>query len=719
MTSLSSILKDGQNVDMPALRAWLATTEAKASQAAVAVAAATIGDIVDDRVYDSADQLPDAAFAGAYALVTFDPDETKIGLWKKTGATGSPGWIGPSNAMRGPGLTSEQQAQVDVAVEIANAAARTVQTIAERESIPVVGRIYGLHVYVVEQGRAFVWSPLDADDPDNDPGQYTGNEWVAQRNDAELLNLGNATGALNQSQINGLPQAIDGLDAKSDNIIGQVAAVAGRALHVSSIKVAPATLPPGGAVASATVSFKVAGQADGAYVEWANGRYRAYVDPAAASVTIPPNWGASTIALAIGDSLAFYSWTIAAAAAAGLTLRTPAIYTQDLHKQALAVGAYAVRLTLPGNYLPGDGAATTVTLLNGLPTDYDNPDAFLSTFPEDATPDGHASTGTLYGAGGSRKVTISHLPAGEPSVYHIASEPGAAAMTVPPGSLFVPDYAALMATSEIWIQDDALYPLEALEAIVRMTRRRVLILSSLNDAGNGTGSALLAARKAANQTVRERYPQYYVVDSQGRDVRQRLLASGGVAGNDAIDRANEVIPRSLREDGLHPNAAGKAVITQIVAEFRAANPAPGAIVVDEGIAVTVVNSLGPDTQTTRILPVQDVAGMQAEIEAAVLEALVDAPAGFAPETPITANTLAVSGGQYAVATDAPAITLTLPASGGRVIVRGRDIDMLNGNGRAIAGQGGMTMAMWSDYIFEFRVVGGVWAFTYDYLESGA
>jgi hypothetical protein len=107
---------------MPAFRNWLATVGAQASEAALAVATAELGALIGDRVFDAVANLPNEPAPGVYALVTFDPDDTKIGLWKKTGAAGSAGWVGPSNALRGPGLTAEQEAEVGAAIDAGAAA---------------------------------------------------------------------------------------------------------------------------------------------------------------------------------------------------------------------------------------------------------------------------------------------------------------------------------------------------------------------------------------------------------------------------------------------------------------------------------------------------------------------------------------------------------------------------------------------------------------------
>lgn len=601
-----------------------------------------------------------------------------------------------ARGLRGPGLTSEQQAALDGAVETGSTAARTVATFAERNAI--IDPPNGLTVKVMEPGddgiggREFVWTWGAG-------GGFGLDEWVAKKTEAELLNLGNSTGNLSQGRINGLPEALSGLDTVANATNARVDAVAARALHVSSLKVAPPTLPPGGVVSTATVSWSVAGTPEGQHVEWANGKYRAYIQPEARQMTIPPsNWSNNTV-IAIGDSIPF-NWAAQAAASLGKTLVMAAIYAQDLHKQALRVGAMPTYLTLAGGYLPANGGVATVSLLNGQPTSYDNPDAFLSAYDGDPTTDGWVSAGTLYTPNGSRHATMTHNPATEEGVYHIASDAGAAGMAVPAGSLFVPDMAAMMGAAEVWIQEDALSPLSDLEAIVRMTRgNRVLILSALNDITAGPDQ--LAARQARNAEVRARYPQYYVTDAQGRDVLDRMLLLGS----------------GSREDGLHPSATGKALIVSMVTTFRAANPPPAAILVDEGIAVTAMNALGPDTQTTRILPVQDVTGMTAEITATVLEAVVDAPAGFAPWASISANTAAVSGGQYEMGGAGAAFTLTLPAGGGvvRVLSR-RDGDIINGNGRTIAAEGA-SMQTDAGYEYLFRVVGTVWVISRTYIEG--
>jgi hypothetical protein len=97
MTTINAILRDGNNVDMPALRAYLSGLEAGLRQANLGLATGTVSALVGDRVYATqaalfADLVP---ADNLFALVFADADPLKNGLYQKDGATTVGDWEGP------------------------------------------------------------------------------------------------------------------------------------------------------------------------------------------------------------------------------------------------------------------------------------------------------------------------------------------------------------------------------------------------------------------------------------------------------------------------------------------------------------------------------------------------------------------------------------------------------------------------------------------------
>lgn len=99
MSNINAILRDGSNVDMPALRAYLAALETRNAAQDVILANGTVAAAVEDRIYLTqsalfADLVP---ANGEAALVLLDPDPLKNGLYVKNGATTAGDWDGPAD----------------------------------------------------------------------------------------------------------------------------------------------------------------------------------------------------------------------------------------------------------------------------------------------------------------------------------------------------------------------------------------------------------------------------------------------------------------------------------------------------------------------------------------------------------------------------------------------------------------------------------------------
>jgi hypothetical protein len=131
--------------------------------------------------------------ADVVALVYGDAAGGNNDLYVKVGASGAGSWT----------LTGALHSLLFSAGALA--AYRKVADIGEREAIPMDERSYGLRVYVVDPGRVFEWTA----------GAGTGGDadWVGLMNQSELINLGNATGSLPESQVTGLVTDLANLGA--------------------------------------------------------------------------------------------------------------------------------------------------------------------------------------------------------------------------------------------------------------------------------------------------------------------------------------------------------------------------------------------------------------------------------------------------------------------------------------------------------------------------
>ena len=104
--------------------------------------------------------------------------------------------------------------------------------------------------------------------------------------------------------------------------------------------------------------------------------------------------------------------------------------------------------------------------------------------------------------------------------------------------------------------------------------KRILLFGIPGASFSSVGTSDWGIVRQLNYDLRAAWPQYYVVDAQGRDLRERLIASYDPGqAQDVADRAADVTPTSLRlpADPQHLNNAGRIIWATIAAEFRAAN----------------------------------------------------------------------------------------------------------------------------------------------------
>jgi hypothetical protein len=478
---------------------------------------------------------------------------------------------GATVVIDGAELTSTAGLQAKAAADRADAALEIVEGISStsyravtdytaREMIPLDQRGNGLRVQTMSDGRVSEWRTDMFG-----PGAWTG-----------LLTEEELTRRQLQHGTQG-PETIDGLPATLEALSAGVAAVTARldytGLDLTSVTLDPAYAEIGSTVNTVNVSWTVTGKTPTTQrLTWTGGQGAWGLKPGDRAATVPTGGIASGSVLVIGDSLSFYTYAEALAAVYGLTVITCAVYAQSSRRQALRVGAFDITLTLANNLLPAAGTDGTVTLINGGPTTNANPDAILHTYDGDTTPLGHQIEGTIAG----RTVTLDHQPATAPNLYNIR-QPNGAAIAVPPGSIFRPKFADMMAIHEAWIcvgRNDIDKPDQvnaSVDAIMaKRGRARTLLFDIITAANEVPGHPTEVRIRANNNRLRLRYEGSYVIDAQGRGLLDRLIAAGGANGiiADALRDPADPAPK-LHLNGPPTNPAkGYGVWKAIAQEFR-------------------------------------------------------------------------------------------------------------------------------------------------------
>ncbi|NKI99577.1 hypothetical protein [Novosphingobium sp. SG707] len=470
------------------------------------------------------------------------------------------------------------------------AAYRIVADNTERAAIPAEERTYGLHVYVVDQARIYVWTQNGVAGADG---------WVGRTNQADF----NAIITAHDANFAHLQDEIDTLNGTVSDLSSRISALeALRLLALSATALSTATHPP------VALRWMLEGAlVDYQTIEW--GGWKFQVDGGARELTVA-DWSAPPAAMVMGDSISdpngYGTWPTTLAAALGLTLYAPARYNAG-PRQAYRSGALPLYLTVAGNHLPAGGTSVSVTAINGAATAtsdmtdaYLYPFGFLNTYSGDTFTTGTSMTGTY----GGRRVTVS-IPNGGSSAYSVVQDAGLDAVDIPAQSLFVPDFAAWLDRAELWIMmsnnyyysgvaGDHINPrvYDDIAAIISRARgQRIMLFGITGGPDSGAGTTVGTALRAFNDGLAARWPQYYVRDASGRDTLARLLAGGNGSSGDNADVAAGIIPRSLRiaADDPHLNSAGNAIIATLAQEYRALQTTPPAITLDTAITVTAVS----------------------------------------------------------------------------------------------------------------------------------
>jgi hypothetical protein len=488
---------------------------------------------------------------------------------------------------------------------------RSVASYAEREAIPLQQRRAGLHVYVLEAEREFVWTP----------DLYAPAAWVGLKNQEESTRLDLMHGGLGQDKVYGLTGTLDAL---------READASAATVKIGGLR---AELLTGGATAVAWT--RDGARPDAQEVSWAG-----WSVPLRGDVERfePHDWALSAVTqlFVAGNSLSDPTgiddqWSQLLAAALGVPLVSTARGSSDA-RQVYKAGAKPLRLTLAGP-LPASGSVA-VTAINGKPPSMDasvNPASFLNSYAGDSTPasaTGWASDGRM-----NVRVTVSILRSD--SISYRMSQAGNTAVTFAGPVLFIPDAAQELPRSLVglWLGNNYFYSgvpnqygdytnpqmWEDLDALVRQAAgARIFILPMLpaaewTERGPGTPyNAYLAARAR----TKARYPRYWLTDAQGRDLVEYLqqMGSDGSA-EDLQDVAAGFTPRSCRYDGLHLNAKGVGLVVQFVQAALAVQALPPALVLGNTVRVAATGGGSADSAVGVVRPSRESAA-RAVIEAA-------------------------------------------------------------------------------------------------------
>lgn len=244
---------------------------------------------------------------------------------------------------------------------------------------------------------------------------------------------------------------------------------------------------------------------------------------------------------------------------------------------AARMGATLTTVNVAGGQLLGNGGSTVI---NNVSTN-------LLWYPSAGA---QSEAGRIIGIGAGVHGTLTGTTDGSnTTTYAFVSDAGQPTIIVPDGALFIPDRRySVTRDRELWIcvgrnnysqPEQVKSDVAAMIGLARKTHKRIMLFGVINgNYGSGpgigeyVGGSGWSTIRQLNFDLRKLYPAYYAVDSQGRDLRERLVASynTGVA-QDITDFGNDIPPSSLRSDNIHLNTAGYGVWAQLAYEFRQAN----------------------------------------------------------------------------------------------------------------------------------------------------
>ncbi|AXB75470.1 hypothetical protein [Novosphingobium sp. P6W] len=490
----------------------------------------------------------------------------------------------------------------------------SVDTIAEREQIPIASRTNYLQVYVGDQKRTFVWVFAGSTRPDNGAVMAVTN-WVGLYTQEESKNLGiGFTGSLPSGNVAGLAEGYAATDA------------------LAAIKIADfrATALSSGTNPAVELSWALSGTPPTSQmVSW--GGSSIALPGTARNFTPPANYSAITGFGIVGNSLSDsgdvntrYSQVLAARL--GVSLISVARYSSDW-REVYRLGAKPIYVTVAGNSLAAGGTAKAVTLINGLAPSNDpglNPASFLNTGDANIVTN-LTMSGTIVDGSVTRHVTVS-IPNGASLAYTVTQDAGLAALALTGPVLFIPDISAQFAgrtvvvavgqnfffsgvpnsygdytNPQMWV--DMALIVQFLQAM----GCRVIILPVLPQAdwtARGVGTPY-NAHLAANARTASLYPDLYARTAGGQDWIAYLKA-GAQSSADNDDVAAGYIPRLFRIqtgsdtwDFTHLNEAGDARTADFLQLALAAQKIPPAITQS---TVFTLSASGINPRTGEALP---------------------------------------------------------------------------------------------------------------------
>jgi lysophospholipase L1-like esterase len=265
-----------------------------------------------------------------------------------------------------------------------------------------------------------------------------------------------------------------------------------------------------------------------------------------------------------------------------LTLTNNGIGGQTSTMIAARQGAYVPKLTVSGNAIPAAPGSVQVTAIDGNNIQgWTQAFAlFLSSGAENYT---HTAKGSLAGIHGTLTRTATGGPPSTTETYTFTPDAGTTGAACPANTPWTADPQGTDQQWQfIWVGRNDIQTGSAAEVqtvqnnitaminFLKPLNKKICLLAVTNkrDGTENSGSAKWTAITNLNNWMRTTYPQYFVVDAQGRDVRQRLVASYNPSNSqDVTDFGNDVPPSSLMFDVTHPNQYGYTVVAQILKEF--------------------------------------------------------------------------------------------------------------------------------------------------------
>lgn len=291
---------------------------------------------------------------------------------------------------------------------------------------------------------------------------------------------------------------------------------------------------------------------------WAGKKRLAFLDEIGSGATTPPETYIPPLlapitltAAALGDSLTAgtggtaWATQLAALIGGGFTASIYGYGGRKSHHIGGRVGTTLTFVTASGGAITGNGGVTTIMAVSND----------LLWLPSNGV---QTEKGVIVGFGASIHGTLTGTTTSGVTAYSFTSDAGTVTIKCGPETLFIPDNRAAITGKELWCapgrnnyddpatvkanQDDMI-------AFYRPTVKRILLFAVINGnySAEYAGGANWEIVRDLNYDRRQKYPNHFVVDSQGRDLRERLVASyDPTLSLDVHAHENDYPPHSLR-----------------------------------------------------------------------------------------------------------------------------------------------------------------------------